>query len=31
MKRLVITLGVVIALAGCEGGEQQELKAELAS
>lgn len=31
MKRLAITLGVALALAGCEGGEQQELRAELAS
>lgn len=31
MRRLAITLGVALALAGCEGGEQQELRAELAS
>lgn len=31
MKRLAITLGVALALAGCDGGEQQELRAELAS
>jgi len=31
MKRLAITLGVALALAGCESGEQQELRAELAS
>jgi type IV pilus assembly protein PilP len=31
MKRLAITLGVALALAGCEGGEQQELRAELAA
>lgn len=31
MKRLAITLGVALALAGCETGEQQELRAELAS
>jgi type IV pilus assembly protein PilP len=31
MKRLAITCSVVLALAGCEGGEQQELRAELAS
>jgi type IV pilus assembly protein PilP len=30
MRRLAITLGVALALAGCEGGEQQELRAELA-
>ncbi len=31
MKRLALCLGVALALAGCEGGEQQELQAELAS
>ena len=31
MRRLAITLGVALALAGCESGEQQELRAELAS
>lgn len=31
MRRLAITLGVALALAGCEGSEQQELRAELAS
>jgi len=31
MKRLAITLGVALALAGCDGGEQQELRAELAA
>jgi type IV pilus assembly protein PilP len=31
MKRLAITLGVALALSGCDGGEQQELRAELAS
>lgn len=31
MKRLAIALGVALALAGCDGGEQQELRAELAS
>jgi type IV pilus assembly protein PilP len=31
MKRIAITLGVALVLGGCDGGEQQELKAELAS
>jgi type IV pilus assembly protein PilP len=31
MKRIALTLGVALALAGCDGGEQQELRAELAS
>jgi type IV pilus assembly protein PilP len=31
MKRIAITIGVALALAGCESGEQQELRAELAS
>jgi type IV pilus assembly protein PilP len=31
MKRIAITIGAALALAGCESGEQQELRAELAS
>jgi type IV pilus assembly protein PilP len=31
MKRIALILGVAAALAGCDGGEQQELRAELAS
>jgi type IV pilus assembly protein PilP len=31
MKRIAITCGLALALVGCEGGEQQELRAELAS
>jgi type IV pilus assembly protein PilP len=30
MKRIALILGVAAALAGCDGGEQQELRAELA-
>jgi type IV pilus assembly protein PilP len=31
MKRIALILGVAAALVGCDGGEQQELRAELAS